>query len=69
MFCGICGAGCFWDGEERGGLLVDVAVGLLGAETGVRAEGWLEWWWGRVSYEELGTNRGLVGNLEKGLRT
>jgi hypothetical protein len=42
MFCGVCGAGCFWDGEERGVALVDVAVGLLDAETGARAEEWLE---------------------------
>jgi hypothetical protein len=69
IFCGVCGAGCFWDSEERGGVLVDVAVGLLDAETGARAEDWLEWWWGRVSYKELGLNKSLVRSLEKGLRS
>jgi hypothetical protein len=61
MFCGVCGAGCYWDGEERGGALVDVAVGLLDAETGARAEEWLEWWADRISCEELGINKVLLG--------
>jgi len=47
---------------------VDVAVGLLDAGTGARAEGWLEWWCWRVSYGELGINRDLVESLEGGLK-
>jgi hypothetical protein len=69
-FCGQCGANVFWHGDEehfgRKGL-VDVAVGLLDAESGARAEETLSWWIGRVSFSEVAVHRGLVEGLEGGL--
>lgn len=69
-FCGKCGANVFWDGGEGKGRegLLDVAVGLLDAESGARAEELLEWWTERVSFREMAVDRGLVWALEKGLR-
>lgn len=70
-FCGKCGANVLWSGDEehtgRVGL-VDVAVGLLDASTGARAEEWLDWWSERVSFREEANNRGLVVGLERGLK-
>jgi len=66
-FCGVCGASVFWDGDERPQLL-DVAVGVLDAPSGARAEEWLVWWTGRVSYAEEAHNKVLVKSLERGLR-
>lgn len=50
-FCGTCGAVLTYTCDERPGF-VDVAVGLLDAESGVRAEEWLEWRTYGISYEE-----------------
>ncbi|RMY70150.1 hypothetical protein D0863_05973 [Hortaea werneckii] len=68
-FCGICGANVFWCGDERPGL-IDVAVGLLDAAEGARAEDWLEWRTERVSYREDAVPRAesLIYGLEKGLK-
>ncbi len=70
-FCSVCGANVFWQGDEathgRYGLL-DVAVGLLDAPSGARAEEILTWWTGRVSFCEEGRNRALVEGLGAGLR-
>jgi hypothetical protein len=69
-FCSRCGANVFWAGdEERFGRrgLVDVAVGLLDAGSGARAEEVLAWWTGRVSFAEEAVHRGLVAGLERGL--
>ncbi|KAF2703068.1 hypothetical protein K504DRAFT_474304 [Pleomassaria siparia CBS 279.74] len=66
-FCNICGADIFWDGDWRQGL-IDVAVGLLDAPSGARAEELLAWWSGRVSFEEFAQNRHLVRGLEDGLK-
>lgn len=70
-FCGTCGANVLWSGSRethgREGL-VDVAVGLLDAGSGARAEEVLGWWMGRVSFGEEAVNRGLNGALERGLR-
>jgi hypothetical protein len=66
-FCGTCGASVFWDGVERPTLL-DVSVGLLDAKSGARAEEWLEWETGRVSFREDAHNKGLIDGLEDGLR-
>ncbi|KAL6850615.1 hypothetical protein ACO1O0_007739 [Amphichorda felina] len=76
-FCAGCGATVFWHDGIRPGV-IDVSVGLLRAEDGARAEGWLRWWTGRVSFEEetetgregaaARTARGLIGALEEGLR-
>ncbi|AEO61091.1 hypothetical protein MYCTH_90505 [Thermothelomyces thermophilus ATCC 42464] len=54
-FCARCGATVFWHDKFRPDL-IDVSVGLLRAEGGdrggARAENWLEWWTGRVSFSE-----------------
>ncbi|KAF2457989.1 Mss4-like protein, partial [Lineolata rhizophorae] len=65
-FCGTCGAGVYWSGDWREEL-VDVAVGLLDAPEGVRAEDWLGWERGRVSFGEEGRERDVVEALERGL--
>ncbi|KAK4553617.1 hypothetical protein LTR86_009413 [Recurvomyces mirabilis] len=67
-FCGTCGATVFWDGDMRPDL-IDVAVGLLNAPEGARAENWLEWQTGRLSYREDAMSRAesLVHGVEAGL--
>lgn len=69
-FCGKCGANVFWDGgKEKGRFgLIDVAVGLLAADTGARAEELLAWWTKRVSFEEFAVNKSLVRTLGEGLK-
>jgi hypothetical protein len=76
-FCSLCGATVFWHDRFRPDL-IDVSVGLLRAPEGARAESWLEWWTGRVSFsEDAGKGRaggakawgkGIIGLLEEGLR-
>jgi len=68
-FCGGCGATVFWDGEERPQLL-DIAVGLLDAPEGARAESWLEWRTARLSYREdaLSRAKSLTLGVEEGLK-
>jgi len=66
-FCRVCGATIFWHCEWRPELL-DVSVGLLDPEEGARVENWLEWWTGRVSFEEMAVSRSLVASLEAGLK-
>ncbi|KAF2827109.1 hypothetical protein CC86DRAFT_323020 [Ophiobolus disseminans] len=70
-FCSQCGANVFWHGDE-GTFgrkdLVDVAVGLLDAPSGARAEEILAWWAGRVSFEENALHKGLASGLQGGLR-
>ncbi|KAI8957409.1 Mss4-like protein [Daldinia sp. FL1419] len=61
-FCPRCGASVFWHDRWRPEL-IDVSVGLLAAEEGARAESWLDWWKGRVSFEED------VGNGRSGVLT
>lgn len=48
--------------------LVDVAVGVLDAPEGARADSWLEWRMNRVSFREdtVGRADGLVEALEEG---
>lgn len=67
-FCTRCGANVFWDCDWRNGL-VDVAVGLLDAPSGARAEEILAWWSGRVSFEEFALHRGLIRGLHQGLKS
>ena len=70
-FCSQCGANVFWHGDEDTfgrKHLVDVAVGLLDAPSGARAEEMLAWWTGRVSFEEHALHMGLVKGLKDGLR-
>jgi hypothetical protein len=66
-FCAKCGANIFWEGDFRP-TLVDVAVGLLDAESGARAEEWLEWATDRISFKEEAHNPQLIAGLEKGLQ-
>ncbi|KAF2501239.1 hypothetical protein BU16DRAFT_569388 [Lophium mytilinum] len=66
-FCSVCGCTVFWDGDERPSI-VDVAMGLLDAPEGARAEKWVKWCDTRVSFAELGRAGGLVKGLEEGLR-
>ena len=66
-FCDRCGATVFWRSDSRPHL-IDVSVGLLDAEEGARAESWLEWWTGRVSFEEEAQNKDLISRLGVGLR-
>lgn len=41
----------FWRNERDAGV-VDVSVELLDAVGGARAQDWLDWWTGRVSFAE-----------------
>jgi hypothetical protein len=66
-FCSVCGATVFWHNDERP-TVIDVSVGLLDPEEGARAEGWLEWWTERVSFQELAVSTSLIASLERGLR-
>jgi len=65
-FCGRCGATVFWHGDERP-TLIDVAVGLLDADSGSRAEEWLQWSTDRVSFGEDALNKELISSLHSGL--
>lgn len=68
-FCGRCGANVFWDGGSEKGRegLIDVAAGLLDADSGARAGELLSWWTGRVSFEEFAANKSLGRALGAGL--
>ncbi|KAF2814988.1 uncharacterized protein BDZ99DRAFT_458940 [Mytilinidion resinicola] len=66
-FCRVCGSTVFWDGDERP-TIVDIAVGLLDAPEGARAEEWVRWCDKRVSFAELGRAGGFVKGLEEGLK-
>ncbi|PYI10560.1 DUF636 domain protein [Aspergillus sclerotiicarbonarius CBS 121057] len=65
-FCSHCGASIFWHNEERP-LLIDVSVGLLRAEEGSRASGWLKWATQRVSFAEMALDQPLIQQLQDGL--
>lgn len=66
-FCCRCGATVFWHCEERP-LLIDVSLGLLRARSGARAEDWVEWHPGRVSFSEMAVDPMLIRQLEVGLK-
>ncbi|KAM6512048.1 hypothetical protein FALCPG4_017035 [Fusarium falciforme] len=76
-FCGTCGATIFWH-EKSLDDVIDISVGLFRAPDGARAESWLEWWQGRVSFaEEVNTGRTgpeakvaseLINELENGMK-
>lgn len=71
FFCDACGAIVFFSQAEREKTtLLDVAIGLLDADEGARAESWLEWRTERVSYREdaVGRAEKLVEGIEEGLR-
>ncbi|KAF8155902.1 Mss4-like protein [Crassisporium funariophilum] len=66
--CATCGATVFaW----LAGIpdLVCVSVGLVNEGAGgARAEGWLDWWLERVSFEEKAVDRGMARGLVDGLQ-
>ncbi|KAJ8129885.1 hypothetical protein O1611_g3743 [Lasiodiplodia mahajangana] len=76
-FCSHCGATVFWRDRWRPEL-IDVSVGLLDAAEGARADTWLDWWTGRVSFaEDAGLGKTgetarraicLIDSLEEGLK-
>ncbi|MCJ1477191.1 hypothetical protein MMC13_005862 [Lambiella insularis] len=66
-FCKVCGATVFWRSDERPGF-VDVSFGLLNADSGARAEEWVEWCSKRVSFLEFAQNRALVESVSAGLK-
>ncbi|KAI1855633.1 hypothetical protein JX265_006036 [Neoarthrinium moseri] len=57
-FCGVCGATVFYACDDRCPTvqqnIVDVAVGILRAPEGIRAENWLTWRAGAVGWEASG---------------
>ncbi|KAF2193900.1 hypothetical protein K469DRAFT_709367 [Zopfia rhizophila CBS 207.26] len=67
-FCGRCGAIVTYACDERP-KMVDIPVGLLDAESGVRAEEWLEWRSHKLAYEGDVVWKGVIGGLKKGLRS
>jgi hypothetical protein len=62
--CKSCGATVFWHSEERPDL-INVSVGLLRAQSGARAETWLEWDRSRVSFVEEAVDQELARALEE----
>lgn len=66
-FCNRCGATLFWHCEQRP-RVIDVSAGLFRAKSGARANEWLEWATGRVSFAEEAPDRTLIQTLETGLR-
>ena len=58
-FCGTCGARVFFERESRP-QSVNVAAGVLRAESGCLAREWVEWEKGRVWWEEEAVDRELV---------
>ncbi|KAF9886022.1 hypothetical protein FE257_012078 [Aspergillus nanangensis] len=65
-FCNRCGAMVFWHCEKRP-LLIDVSIGLLQANSGARAEEWLQWHMGRVSFVEMAQDQNFIRSFEVGL--
>lgn len=68
-FCSKCGATCFYDADDRQ-FMKDVAIGLLDAPEGARAETWLGWRTNRLGYREDSVPRAdsySIG-IEKGLK-
>lgn len=66
-FCGTCGAIVSYRCDDRPGY-VDIAVGLLEADSGVRAEEWLEWRTHRLAYEEDCKWSKFQNSMKQGLR-
>ena len=66
-FCKVCAATVFYI-EDAKPDLVDVSVGIIRAESGSRAEEWLEWRWGRISFSEDASYKSFIQKLERGMR-
>jgi hypothetical protein len=67
-FCGTCGAVIFWQDVVERPVMLDVAVGVMDAESGARAEDWLEWRTSKLGYEEDALNKSLVAAVRDGTR-
>jgi hypothetical protein len=67
-FCGTCGASIMWHDVKDRPYLIDVAVGIMDAESGARAEDWLEWRLSKLSYKEDALNKALAQAVEDGSR-
>jgi hypothetical protein len=67
-FCRTCGAAIFWHDMDERPNVVDVAVGILDAESGARAEDWLEWRAGKLSWHALALNKTLADAVRDGAR-
>lgn len=69
LYCGTCGATCFWDGDDRK-FLKDIGVGLLSAPEGSRAESWLGWRTNQYGYREDTVDRAehFTIGCERGLK-
>lgn len=59
-FCGTCGATVAYVNNDREGE-VDLATGILRAEEGSLARRWLDWDWGRCSFEEECVDGEMLG--------
>lgn len=66
-FCKVCGATVFWHCAARPDV-VDVSMGLFRTE-GVRAEEWLDWETGRISFAEEAPDQLLMQSLIRELLT
>ena len=68
-FCGVCGATVFYYTiDESRKDIVDVAVGLLRAESGSMAREWLEWVEGDLSYGEEALDQTVKDLVKQGWR-
>jgi hypothetical protein len=67
-FCGTCGAAIFWHDVNDRPKMIDVAVGILDAESGARAEDWLEWRTAKLSGQDSALNQSLAEALKDGAR-
>ncbi|KAJ9660394.1 hypothetical protein H2201_006975 [Coniosporium apollinis] len=65
-FCGTCGAQCHYVRDEED--IVDIPVGLLDAESGTRAEEWLDWQTEKLGYPGDAEGSGLVKACAEGLK-
>lgn len=66
-FCKSCGASIFWEAEDKGDVL-DVFIGVLDADEGVRGETWCEWK-ADLNYADSGRKRhpSFVKALSEGI--
>ncbi|KAF2093197.1 hypothetical protein NA57DRAFT_61715 [Rhizodiscina lignyota] len=63
-FCGKCGASIFWERESRP-QVVNVAVGILRADSGCLASEWIQWDWKKIWWKEGAVDKEMVEALEK----
>lgn len=58
-FCYVCGAAVFYSMDRRQEI-TNIAAGLLRADDGVMARGWLSWQWGRCSWKDEATDKSIL---------